>query len=211
MPDLFCAADCGADTGHHKPKRKMEGVVVSSEGCRALVERMLQCGGSSSAEAAVVASHLVEANLQGHDSHGVGMLSNYVDQILHGERSSFGCAIVPNEAPTLVIGQDGGPMMVYEAGSSFGQSSARIAMTAAVGRAKEHGICMLGLRNANHIGRVGTYGEIATREGLASIHFVNVYHKLQAPDGGTDQRFGTNPVCLAVPGTASNPGLMLDM
>ena len=30
------------------------------------------------------------------------------------------------------------------------------AMEAAVERAKTHGICMLGLRNANHIGRVGT-------------------------------------------------------
>ena len=42
-------------------------------------------------------------------------------------------------------------------------------------------------------------GEMATAAGLVSIHFVNVYHTLVAPDGGRDQRFGTNPVCLAVP------------
>lgn len=46
---------------------------------------------------------------------------------------------------------------------------------------------------------------------MVSLHFVNVYHTLVAPDGGRDQRFGTNPVCLAVPGTAENPGVQLDM
>ena len=65
-------------------------------------------------------------------------------------------------------------MLVYEAGSSFGQASARTAMEEAVKRAKTHGICMLGLRNANHIGRVGTYGEVATAAGMVSLHFVNV-------------------------------------
>ena len=40
--------------------------------------RIVAAGGSSPAEAAIVAEHLVEANLRGHDSHGVGMLVAYV-------------------------------------------------------------------------------------------------------------------------------------
>ena len=45
----------------------------------------------------------------------------------------------------------------------------------------------LGLRNANHIGRVGTYSEMATRAGLVALHFVNVYNTLVAPHGGGDR------------------------
>jgi uncharacterized oxidoreductase len=187
----------------------MTEVTVNATALTALVERMIESAGSTPAEAAVVAAHLVAANVKGHDSHGVGMMHNYTDQLLNGAESSFGCSIVPNDPPTIVL--DTGSMLIMEAGGSYGQAAAKAAMEAAVVRAKLHGICMLGLRNANHIGRVGTYGEIATSNGLVSLHFVNVYHTLVAPWGGTDQRFGTNPICLAVPGTDDNPGVQLDM
>ena len=150
----------------------MSGIAVSPPALQTLVERMLQAAGSNADESRTVAGHLVAANVKGHDSHGIGMMNNYTDQLLNGDKSSFGCEIVPNDKPTVVT--DTGPMLIYEAGSSFGQASARLAMEAAVQRAKEVGICMLGLRNANHIGRVGTYGEIATAAGMVSIHFVNV-------------------------------------
>ena len=187
----------------------MPDVVLDAMALTVLVERMIESGGSAPAEAAVVASHLVAANVKGHDSHGVGMMHNYTDQLQNGAKSSFGCSIVPNEQPTVVL--DTGSMLIMEAGGSYGQAAAKIAMEAAAERAKAHGICMLGLRNANHIGRVGTYGEVATAQGLVSLHFVNFYHTLVAPWGGTDQRFGTNPICLAVPGTGDNPGVQLDM
>jgi uncharacterized oxidoreductase len=184
-------------------------VVVDAAALEDLIKRILRAAGSDATESCVVAEHLVAANVKGHDSHGVGMIDTYRDQLINGDASYFGSRIVPNEKPKVMV--DTGAMLIYEAGSSFGQAAAHIAMKTAIVRAKKHGICMLGLRNANHIGRVGTYGEIATAAGMASIHFVNVYHTLVAPWGGTDQRFGTNPVCLAVPGTVDNPGVQLDM
>lgn len=194
---------------HGKTLETMPDVTLNAAALTTLIKRMVESAGSTPVEAAVVAAHLVAANVKGHDSHGVGMMHNYTDQLLNGAKSSFGCAIVPNEQPTIVV--DTGSMLIMEAGGSYGQAAAATAMEAAVQRAKSHGICMLGLRNANHIGRVGTYGEIATASGLVSLHFVNVYHTLVAPFGGTDQRFGTNPICLAVPGTETNPGVQLDM
>ena len=41
----------------------------------AFANRIVAAGGSSPAEAAIVAEHLVEANLRGHDSHGVACWS----------------------------------------------------------------------------------------------------------------------------------------
>jgi uncharacterized oxidoreductase len=94
-------------------------VTADSLALTALVERMIVSAGSTPAEAAVVASHLVAANTKGHDSHGVGMMNNYTDQLLNGAKSSFGCPIVPNEQPTIIT--DTGSMLIMEAGGSYGQ------------------------------------------------------------------------------------------
>jgi uncharacterized oxidoreductase len=60
---------------------------------------------------------------------------------------------------------------------------------------------------------VGAYGELASAAGLVSLHFVNVtdHRAIVAPFRGTDARFVTNPVCIALPGTERQPALLLDM
>ena len=54
---------------------------------------------------------------------------------------------------------------------------------------------------------------LASGAGLVSVHFVNVtdHRALVAPFRGTDARFSTNPVCIALPGTDREPPLLLDM
>ena len=52
---------------------------------RELAHAIIQCGGSDAGEAAQVAAKLIEANLFGHDSHGVGMVPAYVKGIQAGE------------------------------------------------------------------------------------------------------------------------------
>ena len=41
--------------------------------------------GSTAQEAAEVAAHLLEANLQGHDSHGIMLLPRYVQHVREGK------------------------------------------------------------------------------------------------------------------------------
>src|SRR5258708_26169885 len=53
-------------------------MIVDHARLLALANRIVTVGGSSPDEASIVAEHLVEANLRGHDSHGVGMLVAYV-------------------------------------------------------------------------------------------------------------------------------------
>ena len=50
-------------------------MIIDHRKLHALTNRIVAAGGSSPAEAAIVAEHLVEANLRGHDSHGVGCWS----------------------------------------------------------------------------------------------------------------------------------------
>ena len=51
---------------------------VTADRLRRLTETILTSGGSAGGEAALVADHLVQANLAGHDSHGVGMIPEKV-------------------------------------------------------------------------------------------------------------------------------------
>ena len=168
-----------------------------------LANRIVTAGGSSPAEAAIVAEHLVEANLRGHDSHGVGMLVAYV-------RDLEGGTLNVNQKPEIV--SDTGTISVWDARAGYGQVVARQAVEWAIEAAKKHGVAVNGLRNAHHIGRVGTYGEIAARAGMVALHFVNVASGPPpvAPFRGREGRFLTNPVCIAIPGTDNNEPIMLD-
>ena len=150
--------------------------------------------GSTPEEADEVADHLVRANLAGHDSHGVGMLPAYVRLLQDG-------LLVPNQTPDTVL--DAGALLVIDARRGFGQRMTANAVRRAIGRAKELGACVLALRNASHVGRIGTYGELAAQSGCAFTAFVNVadHRDVQAPWACAEPRLGTNPFCTAVPGT----------
>ena len=178
-------------------------MIIEHNKLRAFAARLVAAGGSKPDEVAIVADHLVEANLRGHDSHGVGMLVAYVRDFEAG-------TLRPNQAPTVV--SDAGAISVWDAEAGYGQVIARQAVEWAIATAREHGVAVNGLRNAHHIGRVGTYGEIAARAGMVSLHFVNVASGPPpvAPFRGKEGRFLTNPVCIAIPGTTANEPILLD-
>ena len=140
-------------------------MIIDHARLRTFANRIVAAGGSTPEEAAIVAEHLVEANLRGHDSHGVGMLVAYVRDFEAG-------TLKVNQKPEIV--SDTGTISVWDAHAGYGQTIARQAVEWAIGAAQKHGVAVNGLRNAHHIGRVGTYGEIAARAGMVALHFVNV-------------------------------------
>ncbi len=179
-------------------------MIIAEANLRQVVSQMLVRAGSSAYEAEVVTDHLVRANLTGHDSHGVGMLPTYMRNLNRG-------ILKPNQHPELA--KDSGSIMMYDGLEGYGQVQAKEAMQGAIARAKETSLVLMTLRNSHHIGRIGTYGEQAIAAGLISIHFVNVvdHGPTVAPYGGTKARFVTNPVCVAIPGTAKTGAIVLDM
>lgn len=171
---------------------------------RRLARAILRAGGSADAEAELVAAHLVDANLAGHDSHGVGMIPAYVRHLKAG-------LVVPNTAAKLV--RDDGAILMFDGGRGYGRCVGGEAIAAGIARCARTGVVVVTLANAHHVGRVGAYGELASAAGLVSLHFVNVtdHRALVAPFGGSDGRFSTNPICIALPGTDRQPPLLLDM
>jgi uncharacterized oxidoreductase len=166
------------------------------------IEAIVAAGGSEAREAKLVSSNLVLANLMGHDSHGVGMIPRYVDALREG-------GLKPNRHPSVTL--DGGTMLALDGQMGYGQAVGVEAMDLASERACKHGVCVMGLGHAHHLGRIGHWAEQAVAQGLVSIHFVNVISRaIVAPWGGSDARFGTNPVTVGIP-LPGEPPFILDM
>lgn len=162
---------------------------------------VFRAAGSELREAQLIAEHLVEANLRGHDSHGVGVVPMYINGVRSG-------GIVMNQS--LKVAVDTGAMLICDAGQGAGQVMAHDAMALGIARAKDEGSAIVSLRNSHHIGRIGHWAEQCAAAGMVSIHFVNVVAgAIVAPFGGTRSRLGTNPFAAAFP-RADAPPVVVD-
>ena len=178
-------------------------MLISAAALRHAVKTVCLGAGSLEPEAAQVAENLVEANLCGHDSHGVGMMPRYIHSALDGRLQVNQHARIVSEA---------GAVLVVEGCRGYGQVVAHEATALAIARVPRQGVSVLSLRNAHHIGRVGAWAALCSAAGYISMHFVNVvgHAPIVAPFGGTDARLATNPICVALPDMGDGP-LILDM
>lgn len=166
------------------------------------IEAIVLAGGSDAREAKIVAENLVTANLTGHDSHGVGMIPRYIESLLEG-------GLKVNQHPKMLF--DGGALVSLDGQAGYGQVIGLEAMEIGIARAKQHGMCVMGLGHSHHLCRIGQWAEQAVAAGLVSLHFTNVISRsIVAPFGGADARFGTNPMTVGIP-IPGEPPFILDM
>lgn len=166
----------------------------------AAMQTLVRGFGSAEPEVEAVVANLVDANLAGHDSHGIGMLPRYADAFLEGD-------LAPNAQVRVV--HDGGAMLRLDGATGFGQVIGAQAMALGIERARAHGSCVVALGRSHHLGRIGAWAEQCAAAGLVSMHFVNVIARaIVAPHGGADARFGTNPVCIGVPVAGRAPVIL---
>ena len=178
-------------------------MLIQPDRLTAFVTEIFIAAGAQPEVAREVADHLVEANLKGHDSHGVGMTPVYVHNIKGGRLK------VDARAKTIV---DKGAVLLIDGQLGFGQVVGREATDLAVARVRETGVVCAGVRNCHHLGRIGAYGERCGAAGLVSVHFVNVvgHPPAVAPWGSGERRMTTNPFCAVTP-QPGGPPIVLDM
>lgn len=175
--------------------------LIALERLRAAMRLVVAGFGSSEAEVEAVAGNLIDANLTGHDSHGIGMLPRYAEAYLEG-------GLQPN-AHVRVL-HDGGALLRLDGGAGFGQVIGQEAIALGIERARRHGTAIVAVGNSHHLGRIGAWAEQAAAAGMVSLHFVNVIARpIVAPFGGAKAGFGTNPFTAGVP-LAGRPPLILD-
>jgi len=82
-------------------------ILVKAPALKTLVGKIFSQAGSNPRESELVADHLVEANLRGHDSHGVGMIPLYITNLGLGEAALNVHPTVMRDLETMVV-LDGG-------------------------------------------------------------------------------------------------------
>jgi len=107
-------------SGQHRipaamPALTDETVVIAADRLRGFAQTVCSRAGCDAEEATAIADHLIDANLSGHDSHGVDMLTEYVPAMRDG-RLKLG-----RRARIL---RDHGAVVVIDAGSASARCSA---------------------------------------------------------------------------------------
>ncbi|MGJ3258126.1 MAG: malate/lactate/ureidoglycolate dehydrogenase [Rhodospirillales bacterium] len=163
---------------------------VSADGMTRLGADIFERAGASADEALAISANLVNSNLNGHDSHGVVRIPRYLMWEDTGNLA-FG------QSATVVA--DGDNFALIDGNRGFGQVVGREAVDISIDKAKAHGVSIMALRNAGHLGRIGFWAERACDAGLVSVSFVNVAcSMLVAPFGAADRRVSTAPVTIGV-------------
>jgi len=175
-------------------------VMVSSETLKDLVEQILFASRVPRDRAELVADSLVAANLRGVDSHGVMLLTYYLDQIRTGN--------IDPDAEGHVVSESGA-CLVYDACHGIGQYISGICCDHAVRLARRNGIGMAVSRNSSHFGAAAYWALRISAHGLMGMAFTNASPSVP-PWQGREGRIGTNPICVSLPSSEAG-GWLLDM
>ncbi len=176
--------------------------LLSSQQISDISTRIFVAAGATEENGRIVGDHLADANMTGHDSHGFIRVPQYIEDIRTGVRK-------PDAEPEIVA--ESGGLLRVDGHHSFGQVVATFATEAAIEKAKVHGISLATMSSLGHVGRIGSYAEMAARNGMAAIMFTGLLGEgstIVPPYGGAARRFSTNPVSIGFPYREENPVLL---
>jgi LDH2 family malate/lactate/ureidoglycolate dehydrogenase len=176
-------------------------VSFDAESLRLFCRQLLTALGTSEAHARIVSDSLVAANLRGVDSHGIQMISVYLQQLRAGGIN------VP--AAGRVVSEDG-VFLRYHGENGLGQVVAERCTDHALRIARAHGIAVVVTSHSNHFGAGAWWGEKLARGGFIALVTSNACPAV-APWQGKTPILGTNPLCVAVPGLGGAGRWLLDM
>lgn len=174
---------------------------VPADELRRVAKTILMATGTPDDLAHLVGDHLVDANLAGHDSHGVMRLLGYVHFARVGDvkPAARACVSHRDRATARVDGAWG-----------WGQPAMRMATDTAIELAAAHGIGCVVVNRCFHVGRVAPYVETVARAGMVGLAMSNAGPAV-APHGGRTRLLGTNPFGWAVPRGDGHEPLSFDI
>ncbi|WP_370942341.1 Ldh family oxidoreductase [Amycolatopsis sp. cg5] len=153
--------------------------------------------------AELAAAALCHGDLTGVGSHGLVNLTRLYLPLFDTGRTDPAAGIrVVNEL---------GACALVDAGRALGLWTAAAAMDDAADRAARHGVGLVSVRGATHVGCAGFHTARAARRGMIGLLASNCGgQRIARPPGGTLAMLGTNPLSVAAPAGARHP-FVLDM
>jgi LDH2 family malate/lactate/ureidoglycolate dehydrogenase len=160
---------------------------------------LLARAGMDPAQSQVVAEILVEADLMGHDTHGLNLLPSYLEELQGGTMTGTG-------DPEIL--RDRGAISQWDGKWLSGVSLTARAVEFAVARAEQLGIAIVSVGRAHHTACLQAYLQRATDHGfMVIIASSDPASATVAPFGGLDPVLGPNPIAIGIP-TRTDPILI---
>lgn len=163
-----------------------------------LAVRALTRAGMNRENARIVADHLVDANLCGHEFSSLPRVIAIADELGRKKEPPGEIRIVREDRCSAVI--DGGDNLSYVV--------SLIAIDKAVEICRKSGVAVVTASNTWFSGRLAFYVERAARQGYVAMHTTSTTARV-APFGGIDRLMGTNPIAMAFP--AEDDPLIFDI
>ncbi len=153
-----------------------------------LAARAMATLGHTASEAALIADHLIDCELRGFPYGGLARAISIAERIeRHGD----------SRRPMKILHET--PVSArLDGGDHIGYLVAHRATTLAIEKAEAAGIAVVGASNTWYTGMLSYYAEMAAARGLVSMIASNASPWV-APDGATEGRLGTNPICFGFP------------
>ncbi|HEY4201141.1 MAG TPA: Ldh family oxidoreductase [Devosiaceae bacterium] len=162
---------------------------------------LLEAGGMDADKAAVVAGLLVDADLMGHDTHGLNLLPGYLADLERGK-------LVGSGEPEIL--NDRGAVSHWDGRWLSGVWLTARALDVAADRALQFGIGAVNIKHAHHTACLQAYLPRITERGLmAIIASSDPSAQSVAAFGGLDPVIGPDPLAIGIP-TRGDP-VLIDM
>jgi len=160
-------------------------------------ERALQRIGYDAAEARIIADHVIDAALCGYEYSGLAKILN-IPEHRRFQRPRYPMTVLRETAASTL----------YDGGNNVGMLAMYHAARAAIEKATNRGVAIIGVTNSWMSGRSAYYCEMIARAELAGIHTAASARSV-APFGGTRPAVGTNPIAFGMP--SSRGPIVFDM
>ena len=154
-----------------------------------LIETMLEAYGVESKEAKIVAEVVVDGDLKGFSTHGLGRFPQYIKSIKAGTIKTDGDYEIEKESASSAM---------INGNHKFGHYVTVKAMDLAVKKASETGVGIVGIHDSNHYGIAGYYADLASIQDMIGIVISNT-EPAMAAFGGKKALLGTNPITISIP------------
>ena len=164
---------------------------------RGLSERVMRSIGHSADEARIISDHLIDCELRGLSYGGLPRALSIAERITKTNEGGKPRGAITVESRTPVSALVAG-------GDNVGYLVALKAMEIAIERAKLHGVAVIGCNDTWYTGMLSYYAERIVAAGLVCMIASNATPWV-APHGGTQGRFGTNPICYGFPAAEGDP------
>ncbi|MEE3264243.1 MAG: Ldh family oxidoreductase [Candidatus Latescibacterota bacterium] len=175
--------------------------IVPQDVLRRLAVDIFSATGIPADDAQIVANHLIESHLFGHDSHGTWFLPSYARSMKKG--------YVPWEDRDLI--RENPAIALFDGKGGNGIVAVTRAVDLAVEKARTSTFGFVGLKSVSHIGRLGDYPPRIAEQGMLGMVWLNGGGLFLAPHGSADRRLRPEPIAFAAPRGNGLPPFMLDM